>query len=484
MKAHAIRPPAAAARTPRAFPAVRRILHAPAIQAKLEVGAANDPTEHEADRVADEVMRMPDGGAASSLGLPPAAPPAIRRKCDTCAEEDTVRRRADGPDGGGPAPASVREVLGSSGRPLDTASRAFFEPRFRHSFEHVRVHDGTSADAAARSINALAFTSGNDIAFARGEYRPGSPAGRHLLAHELTHTVQQGGGAALIRRQTVPEMPNEADFAAEREYGDSGAPKAKKCGPPAHCPPGFCDPYRSEELAKYYRAKNSVWIMAGISLAVDSRVVPYWQKYLSGGSAPEDLSSKFGADFTNSPTTKKATAFLHAELKNKLQLSPPKVAESTTVSVDLMNKVPSAITKLDDPSSKDRMNFNIPSDIPGNLAGDIGKDQDSCTAGNMPSPFNDERHASGYAKAVRTGSTITVTPAIQYKVQDTIDLCPGDCGTQLEQNATVPLSQFEATGISGDVPFTVTFPAPPLGSFTITDPLPSSLGGSPSPKKP
>jgi hypothetical protein len=288
-----------------------------------------------------------------------------------------------------------------------------------------------------------------------------------------------------IQRQVFAgPSSSDADFAAEREYGKSGAPKSQKCGRPSHCPAGFCDPYRSEKLAEYYRAKKSGWLMLGISAAVDSRVVPLWKEYLMGGSASKNLSSQFGKDFTNSPTTKKTTAFLHQELEKKLIASPPNVPEFTAVSIDLSSEIPSAIAKLDDPASPNRMNFNIPKDIPGNLAGDIGKDQTSCPAGAKPSPFNDERHAGGYAEAVRTGDNITVTPKIEYTVKDTIDLCPGDCGTILEQIATVPLSQFEATGISGDVPFTVEFPAPSLGSFTISAPLSNLPGSSSSSKKP
>lgn len=113
------------------------------------------------------------------------------------------------------------------------------------------------------------------------------------------------------------------------------------------------------------------------------------------------------------------------------------------------------------------MNFGYPREVPGNLVGGIGKDQTACKAGAKPSPFNDERSAKGTVKITRDGSgTLIVEPAITYTVKDTIDLCPGDCGTSLEQLATVPISQFEATGISGDVPFTVKFPAK-AAFFTI-----------------
>jgi hypothetical protein len=121
-----------------------------------------------------------------------------------------------------------------------------------------------------------------------------------------------------------------------------------------------------------------------------------------------------------------------------------------------------------DPASPNQMNFSAPRDIPGNLAGGIGNDQKACLAGARPSPFDDKRHASGTVELTRkSGPDIIVTSSITYTVKDTVDLCTGDCGTSLEQVATVPLSQFEATGISGDVSFTVEFSAPSMGSFTI-----------------
>ena len=131
----------------------------------------------------------------------------------------------------------------------------------------------------------------------------------------------------------------------------------------------------------------------------------------------------------------------------------------------------------------DRMNFDIPGEIPGNIAGDIGTDQLACPAGAKPSPFNDERRADGDAVLTVDGAGgMTVSPTIRYTVRDTIDLCPGNCGTSLEQVATVPISQFEATGISGDVPFTVDFTVTPA-PFVVT-PTPSPAPPAPAPPAP
>jgi|GEM_PF-3486752 len=159
------------------------------LQAKLKVGAVNDPLEHEADRVADQVMRMPAPGAAMS-----SAPPQVSRKCDKCEEEKKLQKKEAGPQTAiGEAPASVHEVLRAPGQPLDAQTRAYFEPRFGRDFSSVRVHSGPVAAQSARDVNAHAFTVGHNIAFNSGQFAPGSQEGRRLLAHELTHVVQQGG---------------------------------------------------------------------------------------------------------------------------------------------------------------------------------------------------------------------------------------------------------------------------------------------------
>lgn len=439
------------------------------LQAKLTIGASNDPLEQEADRVADQVLAAPAHSAVNG------AAPRIQRFTGQSTEN------------AGAAPASVDRVLSGSGRPLDPALQQDMGQRFGHDFSQVQVHIGTAAEQSARGVNAQAYTVGNNIVFGAGRFAPESHEGRRLIAHELTHVVQQNKLASpLVQRQVDLNLQeNDMDLAAEREYGNSGAPKAQKCGKASHCPAGFCDPYSSDKLAEYYRSKKAWWLMAGISAAVNSRVVPLWQEYLWGGSSPKNLTSEFGKDFTNSPTTKKTTIFLYDELKKSFTATPPVVPQYSNAFIDISTQIPRAISEIDDPASYNQMNFNIPKDIPGNLAGGIGKDQTACPAGAKPSPFNDERHASGMVKVTRLSSSdLTVTPDITYSVKDTIDLCPGDCGTPLEQIATVPLSQFEATGISGDVPFTVDFPAPVLDPFTVSVPLSTTPSPAPSPKKP
>jgi Domain of unknown function (DUF4157) len=92
-------------------------------------------------------------------------------------------------------PSPVHEVVGSGGgSPLDTDTRSLMEDRLGHDFSDVRVHTGAKADESARSINAMAYTVGSDVVFGSGHYAPDTATGQRVLAHELTHVVQQRAG--------------------------------------------------------------------------------------------------------------------------------------------------------------------------------------------------------------------------------------------------------------------------------------------------
>ena len=112
-------------------------------------------------------------------------------------------------------PAIVHEVLSSPGQPLDGGTRAFMEPRFGYDFSRVRVHTDARAAESARAVNALAYTAGRDVVFAEGEYEPGTSEGRGLLAHELTHVVQQVRTQSSLQASSVQDVDGE-DL-AERE---------------------------------------------------------------------------------------------------------------------------------------------------------------------------------------------------------------------------------------------------------------------------
>jgi hypothetical protein len=152
------------------------------IQAKLKVGQPGDKYEQEADRVADAVMRMPE--------------PGVQRQPEEEKEEELqAKDRPSQTTEVTPNLESRINAIKGVGQPLPVSSRAFFEPRFGYDFSQVQVHTDAEADNLNRTQNARAFTTGQDIFFRQGEYNPCSSSDRKLLAHELTHVVQQMGGA-------------------------------------------------------------------------------------------------------------------------------------------------------------------------------------------------------------------------------------------------------------------------------------------------
>jgi hypothetical protein len=159
------------------------------IQTKLAISTPGDRFEQEADEVADQVMRMRDPALrGQSKGYSDAPNPSDEKK-------PQIQRLANGGGGTGKWAPDFTSRLGA-GVPLDKASRTYFEPRFGHDFGDVRIHNGPQANAAAVSIQARAFTLGRDVVFAKGQHDPGSEGGKHLLAHELTHVVQQSAAHA------------------------------------------------------------------------------------------------------------------------------------------------------------------------------------------------------------------------------------------------------------------------------------------------
>ena len=158
------------------------------VQPKLTIGSPDDPLEDEADAIADKVMRMPE-------------PNFIQRKCAHCEEEEKVQRkpltsfiqRKESTAGNAASDCISSKINASkgTGNSIDAATRTFMESRFGADFSDVKIHTDDKAMQLNRELNAKAFTVGNDIYFNKSEYGPGSEDGKHLLAHELTHTIQQ-----------------------------------------------------------------------------------------------------------------------------------------------------------------------------------------------------------------------------------------------------------------------------------------------------
>jgi len=206
------------------------------VQPKLTVGAPGDKYEIEADSMAERVMSMnvPDAPAAiqrSEVGeedplqrspIAASITPLIHRQDD---EEDvhsqpSVQRAAEA--GGFQASSSVESGLASQqggGSPLDEGVRSFMEPRFGNDFSSVRIHTGSNAVQMNKELHAQAFTHGSNIYFNAGRYNPGSNEGKRLLAHELTHVVQQTGAKKLQQKPIISLKSNKQTAQAKQLPG-------------------------------------------------------------------------------------------------------------------------------------------------------------------------------------------------------------------------------------------------------------------------
>jgi hypothetical protein len=161
------------------------------IQLKSATDYSNDGYEQEADEISQKITSM--GGSAFFKGAG-----SIRTKKIGSSVENFN--------------GASQDIITGGGRPLDATARNFMEPKFGYDFSNVKIHNDTAAHQSASNINALAYTHGNNIVFGAGQYQPDTQAGKQLLAHELTHVVQQNGQAAAIQRKPRNE---QADKAAE-----------------------------------------------------------------------------------------------------------------------------------------------------------------------------------------------------------------------------------------------------------------------------
>jgi hypothetical protein len=219
--------------------AVQRLYEAGMIQAKLTIGRPDDVYEQEADKTAETIMAMPDisAGQTSDVSAVQRKAGCPFAKCSSCQDEEPLQTKAltiqsmsllqkngeeeenvqrqpeeeeeklqrkpeeeeeklqakGESDVARSAPDFVENHMHASGggRVLPEGARSFFEPRFGYDFSGVRIHADSSAELSAKSINAQAFTHGRDIYFGASRYNPDTSSGKSLLAHELTHVVQQ-----------------------------------------------------------------------------------------------------------------------------------------------------------------------------------------------------------------------------------------------------------------------------------------------------
>jgi hypothetical protein len=501
------------------------------IQAKLKVGAVNDPLEHEADRVADEVMRTPDAEVSVATG-----PPQISRKCAACEEEEKLQRRPAGPEGASvEAPDMVHQVLRSTGQPLDRATRAYFEPRFGRDFSEVRVHVGDSAEQSAEEVSANAYTSGHNIVFGAGRFAPGTHEGRHLIAHELTHVVQQKSShpQACIQADPKSPPPVQPDFQEEVLRELKRLPAKEEAARNDRLAVLFAKLHTQEADAIYERlrvrkkgdvlserfydilapaTRKNLLQVIGLRHVLATDIVPDPSDYCRPFSRRE-IDQGLDFDISNA-----MDRFINGDLRD---FFGNEVAELyDTYQTSTAKNVTSRI--FDDPTSELVQSFinhdatakrqrELAAIIEKNLPGNCGflppnawidsqsKDAHFHTSALVPakeltagisfggftipgivaggiSGDTDTRTLSFKQMLLRrseVGGTMTtglrMKVQFHFEVKDAVDFCPGNPGTFLQQYITIPLSRLEASGMAFSVPFTVKYDGPVLEVDLGTD---------------
>jgi len=185
-------------------------------------------------------------------------------------------------------PQAVRGVLRSPGRPLDTASQAYFEPRFRHDFSHVRVHTDSGAARSASVIDAQAYTSDNHIVFAEGTYAPGSTASRRLMAHELAHVVQQERGGPVVPVAGDPSLEAAAEQAADGVARNGRVTVAGSAGIGiARQPQSSSTAAGAQDIDPQEQRQKDILVLLGLGVSLD-KLIDYFR--IPRG----DFMSKYG----------------------------------------------------------------------------------------------------------------------------------------------------------------------------------------------
>lgn len=182
------------------------------LQSSMKVSSPKEPAEKEADATAKKIMRMaiPEssiayvktdkGGVFRSPYISRFANSGIFTQPKK-QEDEKIQRKAEGlPNVASNVAADIQSSM-ATGSPLPLSIRRFMEPRFQANFSNVKIHTGDKSAKLNRQLNAQAFTVGNQIFFGKDKFQPEQPEGKELIAHELTHTIQQG--AAIQRSEDV-----------------------------------------------------------------------------------------------------------------------------------------------------------------------------------------------------------------------------------------------------------------------------------------
>lgn len=206
--------------------AVQRLIKSGTLQAKLKISQPNDIYEQEADRVAEHVMRMPE----PKMQLQPLRVTPLMQRQVPKEKEEILQAKETASQSQTITPSIESRIseLQGGGQPLDPATRAFFELRFGQDFSEVRVHTDAKAAEVAKEVNARAFTVGKELVFGEGNYSPGMDDGQRLIAHELTHVIQQSEVSIGNNWCLKSEEPNKSENLTFSQLSSSGIPFSHK----------------------------------------------------------------------------------------------------------------------------------------------------------------------------------------------------------------------------------------------------------------
>ena len=277
-------------------------------------------------------------------------------------------------------------------------------------------------------------------------------------ASGLAEAAAEGDGviarmlaAELAARESSPPTPVLARQDAPDGGGiDAGLAGDGACGTrcggiPAACPPTFCCPFPLG-TATIIRDQIRLPFLAAIGSQVTPSVVPVWLTWFNGGSGMQNFSGRFGADFTADATTASVSSQLAADIAANVDATRLQTLAATATPgtpISLQPALPSGYTtsrtrSMETDGDPMLMDFTTIGSVPGNLAGGVGKTQTTCSVGATPSPADDARVLTDVqATLIRNpDGSITVTPTLHFHVIDTVDLCPGNCGSARRASST------------------------------------------------
>jgi len=370
----------------------------------------------------------------------------VQAKCKKCGEEKVQKQEEEEAvqtkKGGAESQvnSSVQSQLSNyrgKGNALAPKVKGQMEGAFGNNFSKVRIHTGDYAQSMTKSMHAQAFTNGHDIYFNKGKYNPESLAGKHLLAHELTHTIQQKGQEGVVQKQD------------ENSCSDSD----------------YCTPYPTTREAINAEAWLMVTLLPLMNATFGSDVHDLWRDYLrrtpASGLTPRIFRS---GDIVDSFADSWFTSWDLDKIMQRVKTNFYSTSFSPSSLTSGVTHIEPLSTFISAPILNSRaINYSNLATRAGNIAGGIS----SSAAGlDYRKIVDGEVHITKHELPLIGHGYYSIDITANYEVGDALDFCPGGCGSPLEANFTVPLSRLEAGGQAYDQPFKVFF-TPPVKSGTL-----------------